>query len=440
MGKADADIDNDGDVDKSDKYLHNRRKAIGKAMKKESSCGKMRKEDKVKCPKCEGKGCSHCGDTGYHMKEGKWNYPKDMTSKTNKDDDNYLGGLISSRKKEARKAHRKAMKARAHKELMRGTRKEEVEQVDELKKSTLANYRMRASSNKLMHKIDAQELEKKSKKNHPKSVKKAIQDLASKQRSKADKREKGIELARKKLRGGAKVGGTDVTPKQLHNMRMKAIKKEDVEHLDELKKSTLASYIKKASRSRSASASLAKDFDNQSYRPLKKMNRHSPNITGYYNKKGQEKKKSPKKFDKAKSEYDTLKKLHKTFDDQAQRRQKGIDRAASKLAKEEVNIFSEREMQAMIDAGVFEATRADHYKSATPVETMKDKYKGDAADEMAKDHNAHSVKHADITPEEIGHNDAVKAGKATKQSAPRGSADKLSSGAPKTPEKVKKVK
>ena len=37
VGKADADIDNDGDVDASDKYLKNRRKAIGKAMKKEST-------------------------------------------------------------------------------------------------------------------------------------------------------------------------------------------------------------------------------------------------------------------------------------------------------------------------------------------------------------------------------------------------------------------
>ena len=35
VGKADADIDNDGDVDSSDKYLTKRRKAIGKAMKKE---------------------------------------------------------------------------------------------------------------------------------------------------------------------------------------------------------------------------------------------------------------------------------------------------------------------------------------------------------------------------------------------------------------------
>ena len=34
VGKADADIDNDGDVDSSDKYLHNRRKAISKNIKK----------------------------------------------------------------------------------------------------------------------------------------------------------------------------------------------------------------------------------------------------------------------------------------------------------------------------------------------------------------------------------------------------------------------
>jgi len=35
VGKADADIDNDGDTDKSDEYLHNRRKAIKKAMGKD---------------------------------------------------------------------------------------------------------------------------------------------------------------------------------------------------------------------------------------------------------------------------------------------------------------------------------------------------------------------------------------------------------------------
>jgi len=37
VGKEDDDIDNDGDVDSSDKYLHNRRKAIGKAMMKKEA-------------------------------------------------------------------------------------------------------------------------------------------------------------------------------------------------------------------------------------------------------------------------------------------------------------------------------------------------------------------------------------------------------------------
>jgi len=37
VGKETADIDNDGDTDKSDSYLHNRRKAIGKAIRKEEA-------------------------------------------------------------------------------------------------------------------------------------------------------------------------------------------------------------------------------------------------------------------------------------------------------------------------------------------------------------------------------------------------------------------
>lgn len=42
VGKEDDDVDNDGDVDASDKYLKKRRKAISKAVSKdESSCGTM---------------------------------------------------------------------------------------------------------------------------------------------------------------------------------------------------------------------------------------------------------------------------------------------------------------------------------------------------------------------------------------------------------------
>lgn len=74
VGKADADIDNDGDVDSSDKYLHNRRKAISKSMKKEGE-GKV-----TKCGACEGSTENHdpecpkakseaCGDYGKKTKK-----------------------------------------------------------------------------------------------------------------------------------------------------------------------------------------------------------------------------------------------------------------------------------------------------------------------------------------------------------------------------------
>jgi len=52
VGKEDEDIDNDGDVDSSDKYLHNRRKAIGKAIGKKGKCEKCGK-DPCECDKEE---------------------------------------------------------------------------------------------------------------------------------------------------------------------------------------------------------------------------------------------------------------------------------------------------------------------------------------------------------------------------------------------------
>jgi hypothetical protein len=148
VGKADGDIDNDGDKDSSDEYLANRRKTIGKAMKKEEVeedksqfmyaakqakkkgdqefvfAGKkyktedaynMKEEDypvppktkkpgdamepvnnrtaklkegkKVECPKCEGKGCDHCDDKGYHMSEGESDGPYPSPEKKKKPGD-----------------------------------------------------------------------------------------------------------------------------------------------------------------------------------------------------------------------------------------------------------------------------------------------------------------------------------------------------------------
>jgi hypothetical protein len=73
--------------------------------------------------------------------ESKWDYPKSMTRPRI---DSYLG-KTGQDERAARKAWRKKIKAKQHKELMTAKqRNEEVEQIDELKKSTLASYTKKA--------------------------------------------------------------------------------------------------------------------------------------------------------------------------------------------------------------------------------------------------------------------------------------------------------
>ena len=50
VGREDADIDNDGDTDKSDKYLHNRRKAVGKAIAKKKGMKEAKYYDPMEDP------------------------------------------------------------------------------------------------------------------------------------------------------------------------------------------------------------------------------------------------------------------------------------------------------------------------------------------------------------------------------------------------------
>ena len=47
VGKEDGDVNNDGKKDKTDSYLMNRRKAIGKAMAKEEFIGEVAETNKV---------------------------------------------------------------------------------------------------------------------------------------------------------------------------------------------------------------------------------------------------------------------------------------------------------------------------------------------------------------------------------------------------------
>lgn len=59
--RDDKDIDNDGDVDSSDKFLHKKRKAIGKAMKKDKSMDEDA-DEMTPCPDCDGSSENHDPD------------------------------------------------------------------------------------------------------------------------------------------------------------------------------------------------------------------------------------------------------------------------------------------------------------------------------------------------------------------------------------------
>lgn len=72
--------------------------------------------EKVECPKCEGKGCDHCDDKGYHMAEAK---KLDPVGKEDDDVDND-GDVDDSDKylKKRRAAISKAVKSEDKKQFM----------------------------------------------------------------------------------------------------------------------------------------------------------------------------------------------------------------------------------------------------------------------------------------------------------------------------------
>ena len=68
VGKEDGDIDNDGDEDETDSYLLNRRKAIGKAMKKEDMQYEEEEKEDVKKLDSRGLGVTRQSGLGKKLK------------------------------------------------------------------------------------------------------------------------------------------------------------------------------------------------------------------------------------------------------------------------------------------------------------------------------------------------------------------------------------
>lgn len=217
VGKADADIDNDGDVDKSDKYLHNRRKAISKALKtegaKESSEANHKKYIAgAKKTKEEFKEESEQIDE--LSKKTLGSYVAKASSVAASDAAKY-GQQGSSEKglSHFRKAYSRLQNIKTAAGKLA---KEEVEQIDELSPDTLHAYIKKAA---------------------PDVVGRTMSAVASNQSAETKKHASKL---------GKRISGITSASGRLAD-KANADQYEEVQQMDELSRKTLGSYVKKAS-------------------------------------------------------------------------------------------------------------------------------------------------------------------------------------------------
>ena len=102
-------------------------------------------------------------------------------------------------KKKARDAHMKGDVKWGGKDSKK-VKKEEVEQIDELERSTIAKYAMGSSADRLKSAVDAYDYDNKAKdKKQSKDAQQSYKKMASDSRARKAKRQQGIDLAMKKL-------------------------------------------------------------------------------------------------------------------------------------------------------------------------------------------------------------------------------------------------
>ena len=360
VGQADADIDNDGDVDKSDKYLHNRRKAIKKAMSK----GRKMKEDE---------GMGKCGE---------------------------CGGSTENHDPECSK-YQSAEKRKMNKEA------KEIEQVDELDEAAnVKGIQKAVDDGKSMDAIMTMFANKRT--TNTDEIRKVVKDYMWK------KRMKGSADADDKIKGKyMKVPATGANK----GKRVKEAKDLETGNVDKALKHDCAKHVTSEQwgfgECIPGQHTLVEGLEGEGY------------VTHYdvMFEHGVEFNVPVEELKILVSESHMHKKAKKE-----ETQEKGA------LRREDVNEGYEniQEVEAEVEttySNFIEATRAalrqmweasdksKHTKGATPPETSKDKLKGKAALDMAKDHDFDNPELA--ADDEKGHDDASKAGRVTKQAPAR---------------------
>ena len=372
VGKEDEDIDNDGDSDKSDKFLHARRKAIGKAM--------MKKEETEQVDEMSSK---------MKMKLGLYGKKKKM-----KEEAETLDELSTDT---MRSYMDKASDARGHRKLptkkvdnrYSGVQKasaklakEEVEQVDEISKAMAGRYVKKAAASidltawRQGHKEanagnPSKQLEKKLSKRH-KGIETAVKKLTKEDAEQIDELSKKTmgsyvnkaaeRIGDKGISAGLKIAADEKSSGNFKDMgkrqkgiatAVKKLTKENAEQIDELSKKTLGSYVKKAS-----GAERPKNVMSPKSVPITTIAAYQGDSeTGHFG----------KRFNQA--TYDKAERLRKN-------RETGIKTAVNKLTKEEIEMIEAK--MAGVAPGSMEgekhmcATKVFHkeWNEGTPIKTM----------------------------------------------------------------------
>jgi len=323
VGHEDEDINNDGKKDGTDKYLHNRRKAIAASIKKEEveEIDELSKGAMLKYLSANKKSDKAAQDKGDYSKSDKRMRGTDVAVRK------YTAGPNSK--------------------YVRVAATEEVEHIDEISKKTLGSY-----INKAATKIGDQGITA--------GLKVQNNEPADKNFKTMGKRQKGIAMATNKLtkeeveeldetakivahlqkrygdnirkshvRSAANDFGVDAS-KLAKAVRTKLGKTSlaEEEQIDELSRKTLSSYVKKAASSAAdkgmehgAKKAEADEMD-------RVMNRHM----------------SFGDKDKVRDIMKTTSRDVNKPREKAMRRLQGIDRAANRLAKEDVE-FTQEEIE-----------------------------------------------------------------------------------------------
>ncbi len=273
VGKADADIDNDGDVDKSDKYLHARRKAIGKAIRKEEV--ELDEAERTKAYL----GTVHTNDPDYEkkVKELKAKAPMGGTrvrGRSPKPEFKHLykrgGKLYRSTSQDIKPEHSDRVDVYAKRMPYR----EAVEELGELDKKTLGSYVKKAAQSRGVAGI-----------------------VAGGSAHKSKDQKDALKVMKNRMTGISRA--TD------------RLTKEEVDQLDELSPNTLHRYIKKATPEVAARA-ISAVAPNQSAETKKHASKLGKRIAGIASASGRLSDKANAMHEAA--EY-TMKQLQKKFDD-----------------------------------------------------------------------------------------------------------------------------